>query len=160
MIKTTLRDICGSKSYAAPEVLAGRGYDGFATDVWSCGIVRAAAPPACACSSPLLTPCSRRVERRAFECACVPLAGEVRCRVASLAGLNRPRRLSLASLLAGTEAVSCCASAPPLSASVLCLRPPASQAKPVEDFCACAPASLGCYRSTQSGAQSGTQSGA
>uniref|UniRef100_A0A7S4EZY2 Protein kinase domain-containing protein n=3 Tax=Chrysotila carterae TaxID=13221 RepID=A0A7S4EZY2_CHRCT len=38
MIKTTLRDICGSKSYAAPEVLAGRGYDGFATDVWSCGI--------------------------------------------------------------------------------------------------------------------------
>ena len=35
-----LRDVCGSKSYAAPEVLAERGYDGFAADCWSCGIVR------------------------------------------------------------------------------------------------------------------------
>merc|ERR1719502_2532434 len=33
-----LREVCGSKSYCAPEVLEGRGYVGFPTDVWSCGI--------------------------------------------------------------------------------------------------------------------------
>jgi len=33
-----LREVCGSKSYCAPEVLEGRGYQGFPTDVWSCGI--------------------------------------------------------------------------------------------------------------------------
>jgi len=35
-----LYEVCGSKSYAAPEILASRGYDGYSVDVWSCGIVR------------------------------------------------------------------------------------------------------------------------
>lgn len=33
-----LREVCGSKSYCAPEVFAGLGYQGFGVDVWSCAI--------------------------------------------------------------------------------------------------------------------------
>jgi serine/threonine protein kinase len=40
-----LREVCGSKSYCAPEVLKGEGYYGYPTDVWSCGIVSARPPP-------------------------------------------------------------------------------------------------------------------
>jgi len=38
IVFTVLREVCGSKSYAAPEVLEGRGYEGFPADVWSCAI--------------------------------------------------------------------------------------------------------------------------
>lgn len=33
-----LREVCGSKSYCAPEVFTGAGYQGFGADVWSCAI--------------------------------------------------------------------------------------------------------------------------
>ncbi|OBZ75982.1 CBL-interacting serine/threonine-protein kinase 11 [Grifola frondosa] len=36
---TLLTTLCGSESYAAPELVTGRKYDGRETDAWACGIV-------------------------------------------------------------------------------------------------------------------------
>ena len=35
----TLKTVCGSPCYAAPEMIAGNRYHGLKSDIWSCGVV-------------------------------------------------------------------------------------------------------------------------
>ena len=35
----TIYDYCGTPAYIAPEIIAERGYEGFAVDIWSLGVV-------------------------------------------------------------------------------------------------------------------------
>lgn len=39
MVKEELKTACGSPCYAAPEMIAGKKYNGLQVDLWSCGVI-------------------------------------------------------------------------------------------------------------------------